>query len=322
MINIADMITRNAIESMSIRYANEQTDYIADDVFHPLIVSKESVKLWQYDTSNFRLRATESSTKAAANKLDFSGFYVNKDLTLHKEGGDIDPNDEANADAVVSDIREEIAMGIMDSLLIRKEYLAATAATTAGNYPSDLKVTLAAADCWDQVGGDPVNVVKTAKLAIRLRTGKVANAMAISYTGFLALQESPVLKDRLKYTSGQSITSEQLKNLLGLQHLFVGKALANTNVEGNSTQTLSELWNDSAVVYVHDPAPRRKKVCFGVQPLFNSLYSYEAIDTKRGGPKGRIQEMEMGWSYNLSAGAVISSSDSDFAAGYLVSNIF
>lgn len=321
-LNPADFITRNAIESTSIRYGNEQTDFIADYLFPPLPVGKELVKLWQYDTANFRRSSTKKSSKAAADKLDYSGFYTSLTLDLHKLAGDIDPADEANFDSVVADVTEETAMQIMDRLLIDKEYEASVLATTSTNYPSDLTSTLGASATWAVAGGDPEADAKTARTAVKARCGKAANAMALSWTGLENLKQSPTLKDRLKYTTSQSITEEMIKNLLGVQHLFVGKAQYNANLEGNATQTLSDVWDDSAVFFVYDPSPRRKKVAYGVQPIFNQLYSHQYEDSARGSGKGRVKVLEMGWSYVVKPGAVVSSSDTDFAAGYLLKNIF
>lgn len=321
-LNPADFITRNAIESTSIRYGNEQTAYIADYLFAPLPVSKELVKLWQYDTNNLRRSSTKKAAKSQADRLDFSGYYTNITLDLHKLAAEIDPADEANFDPVVADVTEESAMQIMDRLLIDKEVEAATLAVTSTNYPADLTATLGAGATWLVAGGDPEADAKTARTAVKARCGLAANAMAISWTGFEALKQSPALKDRLKYTSGQSISVEQVKNLLGLQFLFVCAAQYNNNVESNATQTLSDVWDDSAVFFVHDPSPRRKKVTYGVQPIFNQLYSYQYEDAARGSGKGRIKVLEMGWSYKLAAGATISSSDSDFAAGYLLKNVY
>lgn len=322
MLNPNDFITRNAVESTSIRYGNELKDFIADYVFPPMPVGKELVKLWQYDTSNMRRRVTKKTSKSKADTLDFSGFYTSITLQLHKLQGDVDPSDEVNFDSVVADVTEETGMQIMEALMIDKEVEAATLATTATNYPADLTSTLAANATWIVEGGDPEANAKTARGAVKARCGKAANALVLSWTGLENAKQSPALKDRLKYTSGQSISEEQLKNLFGVQHLFVGAAQQNANLEGNATQTLTDIWDDSALFFVYDPSPRRKKVSYGVQPIFNQIYSHQYEDNTRGSGKGRIKVLEMGWNYKVAPGAVVSSSDTDFAAGYLLKNIF
>lgn len=320
MLDPALMITTTMDDALSIRHANESTVLVADQVFTPHIVTKETVKVWQYDGSSFRVSTDESDSKSEAAKIDFGGFTSTKTLTLKKLSMDVDPNDEAQVDKPISDLMTEAKMTIMDRLMLAKEVRAASKATTAANYPSDLTSAIAAGSTWGETGGDPRSNARVAKAAVRQRTGKDANALVISKTSFDILKLSPALLDHMKYTSGQSLSIDILKNLLELEYLFIGGAVKNANVEGNATQTLSDVWNDSAVFFIHDPTPRLKTIVYGIQPVFNTLYSYVAEDPKRGGPKGRVQTVEMGLSYSLDGGSVVSNSDSDFTAGYLFTN--
>lgn len=323
MLNPSDFITRNATEAFSIRYGNDQTDYIADMLFPPSPeTDKDLIKVWQYDTSQYRPSAVKKGSKAVADRVDYSGFYTNRTLELRKLAGEIDPSDIRNFDAVVNSVQEDMASTIMDRLLIAKEVEASTLATTSGNYPAALTSALAANATWAVAGGDPEADSQTARVAVKNQCGKMANALAMSWTSWEYLKNNPALKDRVKYTSGQSLTEDQVKNLLGVQYLFIGKAQQNTNVEGNATQSLSDIWNDSAIFFVYDPTPRKKKVCYGVQPIHNRLYSYQYEEPQRGSEDGRIKVLELGWRYTLAAGAVISSSDTDFAAGYLLRNVY
>lgn len=323
MLNPADFITRMPLESFSIRYGNEQTDYIADALFPPVpTANKDLTKVWQYDTAQYRVPVVKRDSKASASKIDFSGFYTSKTMELHKLAAEVDPSDERNADAVVSDLQEESAMHIMDGLLIAKEVEAATLATTSSNYISSLTSSLAANLTWASDAGDPVANAKTARLAVKGQCGKMPNALAISYQALEVLKVSPALIDRIKYTTHESVPVEIIKNLLGVQYLFVGAAQKNTNLEGNATQSLSDIWDDSAVFFVYDPTPKRKKLCYGAQPIHNQLYSYNYLDEHRGSEDGRIKVLEMGWRYVLTAGAVESSSSTKFAAGYLLQNCY
>jgi hypothetical protein len=230
--------------------------------------------------------------------------------------------DERDFDAVVGDVEEDTAMSVMDRLLIDKEVDAATLCNTTSNYPSDLTSTLGSTVTWASDGGDPEADARTARVAVKARCGKAANALALSWTAFEYLKTSAALKDRVKYTSGQSLSEEQIKNILQVQYLFICKAQKNTNIEGNATQTLSDIWNDSALFFVYDPAPRRKKVCYGIQGIRNEVKSRVFNDEKLGSGDGPVRFVETSWWYNLSAGAVVSSSDSDFAAGYCLANVY
>jgi hypothetical protein len=51
------------------------------------------------------------------------------------------------------------------------------------------------------------------------------------------------------------------------------------------------------------------------------MYTYRREDQARGGPKGRIQVLELGWSYALASAAVVASGNNDFSAGYYLGNV-
>lgn len=323
MIPTADMITRNPLDSVSIRFANEATDFIAGYVFPEVVQNKKTFKVWQYDTSNMRRRVSKKANNSPADIVGYTGFYTSRTSEPHKLATEWDPADAKDLDTPVADVETDGAMTVMESLLIDREAEAATLATTSTNYPSDLTSALTSGtDTWVDAGGDPRSCAKTARIAVKARTGKTPNAMAISWTGFEHLQQNPALLDFLKYTSGQSISIEQLKGLLGVKYIFIGAAQQNTNMEGNATQTLSDIWNDSALFFIYDPSPRLRKVCYGQGYYRNQLYTHRWQDEARGSGDGRIQLLEQGWNYIQCAGSVVSSSDGDFTGGYLYRNIF
>lgn len=324
MLNPASFQTRTALENFSIRAANEMSDFIADEVFSPVIVSKENVKVYQYDTSNFRNINALKSSKASADKLDWSVFTTERSAQLHKLAADIDPADADQFDPVVANLQQDAALTIMEGLMLAKEIEAVTLATTATNYPAALTATLDANSTWLVAGGDPEGNSATARSAVKTACGKAPNAAAMAWSTFEKLRAAPYFIDRMKYTNG-SVTLEgfesMLKAWLGVQHLHICKAQKNTNLEGNATQSLSDVWDDSLLFYVKNPSVSPKTMRYGANYVYNNLYTHQYEDNSRGSGKGRIQVLEMGWSYVLAAGAVVSSSDTDFTAGYLLKNV-
>ena len=323
-INPSSFVTRTALENFSIKAMNELTDYIADDIFEPVIVSKEQVKVYQYDTSQFRLSDSRKDSKAAADSIDYGVFATDRTCLLHKLKGEWDPNDSVQFDAVVADQEMDVAANVMQRLMLYKEYEAATAVTTTTNYPASLTATLAADATWIVNGGDPLTNVATARTAVRTYCAKEPNAAALSWTTFEKLRASPYFLDTMKYTKA-SVTAGEFKALLqtwlGVEQLFIGKALKNTNAEGSATQTLSDVWGDGILFYVKSGTTSPRSMRFGANYIFNQIYTHRWQDEERGAGRGRIQLLEMGLSYVLAPGAVVSSSDTDYAAGYYLSNV-
>jgi hypothetical protein len=324
MLNPSSFITRTALENFSIRASNEMTDFIADEIFTPVIVSKESVKVYQYDTSNFRVVDSRKSSKARADSVEYGAFTTDRTCLLHKLNGEWDPNDAAQFDAVVSNPQQDTALTVMEGIMLYKEVEAVTLATTAANYPASLNLTLGAGSTWLDVGGDPEGNSAVARSAVKTACSKAPNAAAMAWTTFDKLRGAPYFIDRMKYTNG-SVTEDaffgMLKAWMGVQHLHICRAQKNTNVEGNATQTLSDVFPDDILFYVKNPTVSPKVMRYGANYVWNQLYTYEWEDKDRGGPKGRIQMLELGLSYVLGPAAVVSSSDADFTGGYLLKNV-
>jgi len=321
-INPSSFVTSTALEDFSVRYANEQADFIASEVFPPIMVSKSDFKIYQYNTSNFKEVDTQKGSKSEADLVDYGVFTTSVTAALHKLAGESDPADEKDFDRPVANVKQDISATIMDKLLIRYERLAASLATTSSNYPAALTSTLGGGATWDSTGGNPEADANTARLAVKGVCGKMPNAVAMSYQGWSKLLASPAIIDRIKYVNGTKPTEEVIKNLLGVDFLHVGKAQYISAVEGNATQTLNDVWDDSAIFYVKDPSPRLKSVRYGATYMRNKLYTFEYDVNERGSGDGRIHRIEMGWWYKVAPGAVVSSADSDFTAGYLLKNIF
>lgn len=325
MLNPASFKTTDPLVDFSIRAGNEMTDFIADEIFQPVIVSKEAFKIYQYDTSQFRVRDSRKSSKAAADSVDYGVFTRDATAVLHKLKAEWDPNDSAQFDAVVANLEQDCAALIMESLLLFKETEAATLVTTSTNYATANTATLGATLTWISAGGDPLGNIATARAAVRTSSSKVPNAAAMSWTTYDALKASPIFIDLMKYNGAVAPSDDQfatlLKGWLGVQYLHVGKALKNTNVEGNATQTNSDVWNDDLLFYVKNPSVSPKVMRYGANYTWNEMYTRKWQDDDRGGPKGCIQLLEMGMSYVLASAATVGTGDNDFSAGYLLKNV-
>jgi hypothetical protein len=321
MLDPSQMFTRNPLDGLSIKQANAMTDFIADEVFTPVYCDKSEVDVYQYDTNHLREIETRASSKAKAMKIDYGMFKSSRVLELHKLAADIDPKDEANADAVVSDVMFDQSENIMSRLMIKRERLAYTALSTTGSYPAALVRTLAAGSTWADADGNPEKDVSDMREAVWAQCGTVPNALAIGFRGLNQLKQSPALKQRLHYSSDRLLTNQEIMNLLGVQYLHVCNARYDSSAKG-ATPVTAEIWGDLGLLYVKNPSPNRRQMRYGAKYLRKQLYTHTYVDDERGGPDGRIKVLEKGWEYLLAAGAVVSSSDSDFSAGALITNIY
>lgn len=314
--------TSNPLEGVTIRYANELTDYIADEVFGFNPVSKDKFSLYQYDTSNFRYVNSRKSNMAEADVVDYGAFKTEYSTVPYKLKGKVDPSEEQDFDRPMANVEQDVAALVMDNLMIEREVAAADLALTSTNYPAALTSALGAGATWISTGGNPEVDASLARRAVKDSCGKYANACAISGSMYDQLLQAPAVVDRIKFVNGTKPSVDVIKNLLGVDFLHICKAQKNANVEGSSTQTLSDVWNDSALFYVKDPSPRLKKVCYGMWSVRNKFTVRKYVDEKLGSADGPIRFIECAWNWKLHAGAVVSSSDGDFAGGYLLRNVY
>lgn len=326
-IDISQFKTTNALTDFSLRSANDMKSFVADEVLTPAYVPKKQFKKYQYDLSNYRLTNGKASSKAEAVKVDYGVFTSSAEADLYKYSADVDPQDARDSDDVVADNDQDAALTCMERALIQKESVVMTKITTAANYPSSLKATLASGSRWSDVGGDPVGDIKTGKLAVRGICGRMPNALLTTVEGLEALKINEALKDRVKYTSAQALTEDIIKNLLGIDELIVAKAQYNGNMEGNATQSLSNILGNFAVLFVKDSNQMRRTVCLGrtfyvtgggsaSQP--GGFYTYKYVDNKRGSAAGRVEVIEVGMEYAADFATVDSQSSGKVGAGYLL----
>ena len=321
-IETSQFKTRTPMENLSLKIINDKTEFVADRVFTPVYTDEKDIfSVYQYDARHMRNISSLSTSKAEANRVDYGAFRRDRTSQLYKLKTDVDPRDAATFDPAVADVRVDAADTIWSHLMIEREVLAATLATTAANYPASLTKTLVdGSTTFTASGGNVEAEVAIAQAAVRAACGKTPNAAVISKTGFDRIKSSPSLVERLKYTSGQKATEEQVANLLGVQELIIAGAVQNTAAE-NAAATMADIWPDDILFFVKNASPGKRQMRYGAWYVRNELYTYEAIDPKRGSGDGRISELEMGWEWVLAPGAVVSSSDDDFIAGYLLKNI-
>lgn len=321
MIDGSQFKTRTALEDYSVQLLNDKSKaFVATEIFTPKYVEKDQTKKYQYDLTMLRDVETLSSSKSEANEVDYGVFTSNITTYPHKLKGSVDPRDVKNADAAVANMKLDQAENITSRMLIRMERKAVALATDSTNYPSALTSTLAAGSTWLDAAGDPEYDSVVAANAVKLRCMRVPNAAAMSGTTFRLLRTSPAFRERIKYTSGGPVSEEAIAAFLGVKKLVICDAVYNSAIPG-AADSVGDIWDDSVLFFVQETNPGLRSVGYGHTWIVKDFYTYEYEDQKIGSGAGRLQWIEMGMEYEMGAGAVVSSSDGDFIAGYLLKNV-
>ena len=134
--------------------------------------------------------------------------------------------------------------GVQDIIANRLEIAQAALATNASLYAAGNKITLTSTAQWsDLANSDPMDVVETAKEAIRTRTGKRPNVMVMGAAVMAKLKVHSKVLDRIKYTGRDVPTPELLASLFGVQRVLVGDAIYT-----DATGAFVDVWGKNVVL--------------------------------------------------------------------------
>lgn len=316
MYNQSTLRTRTPVERMLFDFMVDQNGFLADKLFDPKMVDISTKKVPQSDTSKLRIPKTLSKTNARAEKIDEQFFYRDIDLEEHKLAADINPHELANSDnpTLLDEARKSKIVTL--GLLMQREQLAATLATTSGNYNASLTSALAAGDRWDDTGDAEAHAM-AAHSALVLKCGTKANAVAFSGATYRKLRLNANFRDRVKYVTGGPVTIEALKAFFDVDYVFITDNSYNSANEG-ATDSISSFWGTNAIFFVYRPSVDMEHVGFGALWMRTSpFWQATVVDEKRRGPNGPMREVQVGTEYQLAKGIVDGESTGLFAGGYL-----
>ena len=253
--SVRDVHVDAALTNVSVAYAQDQANFIADKVFPIVPVEKQSDVYFKYDKGAFF--RDEAEVRAAASESAGSGFdlgtdsYMCQKWALHK---DVDDDTVANADPAVDPFRDATTF-VMQNLLIRRERLFASSFLKTGVWGTDAVGGTNFAQWDDEASSDPFEDFKVARITMLSTTGYLPNTLTVSYETHEALKKHPLVMDRFKYTSSDSITEGMLARLFEVDRYLVAKSIYQTSAEKAATQTFSFIASKCALLTYAAPGP-------------------------------------------------------------------
>lgn len=205
------------LTNISVAYTQAGSNYIASRIFPVIPVQKQSDVFNQYFKSTFNraagaLRAPGTESMG----IDYQttlGTYNARVYALHH---DITDQARANADPTFNLDRDGTQL-ITQSLLLDREKRWANTFFQTGVWSRD--VTPAAK--WSVATSTPINDVLAERVRFKQRSGYRANTLVVSPDVDGILMNHPQIVDRIKYTSGDSVTPQIIARLLGVDNYIV-----------------------------------------------------------------------------------------------------
>ncbi|MBF0418399.1 MAG: major capsid protein [Magnetococcales bacterium] len=141
----------------------------------------------------------------------------------------------------------------MDILLLGAEYDQAALARDPAQYAADHVLTLAGAGKtpWTNGAANPVSDIDPARETIRSTIGRYPNTLIMGPAAFNAAKNSPLVIEKIKYTSSASITADMLASQRNLKRVVVGEA-----DYANDQDVMVDVWGaDAILAYLPEGGP-------------------------------------------------------------------
>ncbi|MBF0448582.1 MAG: major capsid protein [Magnetococcales bacterium] len=219
-------------------------EHVGFNLFPKVPVSVSGGQILEFGKESFKLYQARRAPGSATKRIRFG--YLGKTFALVQDSLEGQVPREYLRDAAQTpgiDLGGRSVNSTLRALSLTLEYDQAQLATNASNYDNNHKVTLSGGDQWSDGSSDPTQDINTGKEAIRTSVGIYPNTLLLSAQAFNALKNHPVIVERFKYTSRESVTPDMLSALLDLERVVVGKAVAFDDV-GNDI----DIWGNNAVL--------------------------------------------------------------------------
>ena len=287
----SDLHIDKALTNMSVQYLQDESNFIAGQVFPMVPVQKQSDRYFVYKKEDwFRDDAQERApgTESAGGDYDIDNTptYFCRKYAFHK---DVFEEDRANADDPLTPDEDAVAF-VTDKILLNKENNWARTFFKTGVWGTDLQGAAAVAAgkvvYWDDyANSSPIEDITAASTAQAEVTGKRPNTIVMGRRAYDALKNHPDFLDRVKYTQKGVVTTDLIAQMFDVDRVLVANAIQNTAKKGQQAAMSFILGNHVLLCYTTN-APRLKTATAGYTFVWTGLMGSNALG-------GRINRFSM-----------------------------
>lgn len=259
-----------ALTNISIGYSNEQ--YIADKIFLPITVSKQSDRYYVYGKERFRQHADHRAPGTEANEIQWTLSDAPYFCDGHALRSPI-ADEEIKAADDEFDLEADATELVTEGILLNKEVDAASKVLDSNNYDPDAVLTLGAGGApaqWsDYQNSDPILDISRAKEVIHRKSGIRANTLVISEPVFNVLKLHPKLLEVIRYVQRGIVTLDLMKAAFGVDEILVGSALRSSATNPKGEDILDYIWGNAVSLLYVPSRPGKKTPAFGYSFMWN-----------------------------------------------------
>lgn len=233
----SDVYVNIPLTNISVAYIQDQSTFVASQVFPEVPVERQSADYltydrtyWFRDTAQERAPGTESAGDGY--EVDFNNQYFCHLYALHK---DIDDQVRANAMPPM-DVDRDTTEWLTQKLLIRRELQWASKFFTTGVWTGNLTGVASTPSTneflqWNNSGSTPIEDIMGQVIAITQLTGIKPNVLVLSPDVYNALLNNAEIVERIKYSQLGVTTQDLLAAIFQLDKVLVAWSVVNTSEE-------------------------------------------------------------------------------------------
>lgn len=251
---LSDLHVNALLTNLSLMYSQDQSNFIAREVFPIIPVSNISDRYTVYSRADFtrnqmRKRAPSTQVAQAGYRVDTNPTYLCDVWALGKP---IDDQVRGNADAIFN-VDLEATRLLQEQSLINREIAwhnqffttniwsntwAGGSSASTGGYPTAPAASTATSYTalkWSDPNSAPITDVRKLKTIVQLTCLRRPNRMVIARPVFDTLCDHPDFIDRIKYGANDGkvaiATLQILAQIFEMDRVFVSEAIYNTSGE-------------------------------------------------------------------------------------------
>lgn len=243
------------LTNFSRRISNE--GFIAERACTVVPVRKDSDLFATYSNDHLRVVEDRRAPGSPPNEVDYEVGSDTYRLVEHTLRDSVPDEERDNADEPFAPY-EDAVMGLQERIRIRLEKEAAGIFFDQNKW--SFKEGLSGTDQWDDYAqSDPFAVIQDGKSSVLSKALRKPNLIIVGQEVFNALVNHPMILDRVKYTSRDSITPDMLARLFDVETFLVGSAVENVSKEGQG-DNLTYIWGKHCFISYRAPRPSLRTV--------------------------------------------------------------
>lgn len=226
-----------ALTSLSQKWTNDDTAFIAEKIFPVVTVSEETGIYWEYGKEN--LKKPTNTLRSGRSKTPEASYS-----RLQKQYGPLEEHDlkdfilwkEKKQAKNPLDVEGDLVSFLNEQMAIEREVALAAKLSDTALIGHNVNLGTDPTKQWnDYNNSNPFEDITTGVTNMRLNGLKAPNTIFMGYEVFAKLMHHPDFLERVKYNQLGVITKEMIQGLFtdqGITNVYVGSSVYDNAAEG------------------------------------------------------------------------------------------